>query len=104
MKFSDENIFIFQFLHIIFTMHLSVLMLNFLIALLSNSLATVLKDKESIMTVQKLNVIQTAEFRLFYEFPSLARLYYLWIIPKYYIVKKNKVYLTRTVVAKKAVV
>ena len=79
-------------------------MLNFLIALLSNSLATVLKDKESIMAVQKLNVIQTAEFRLYHEFPSLARLYYSWIIPKYYIVKKNKVYLARTVVANKAMV
>ena len=74
-------------------------MMNFLIALLSNSLATVLKDKEVIMAVQKLSVLQIAEFRLYHEVSSLARLYYSWIIPKYYIVKKNKVYLSRTVVA-----
>ena len=74
-------------------------MMTFLIALLSNSLATVLRDKEIIKAVQKLSVLQTAEFRLYHEAPGLARLYYSWIIPKYYTVKKNKVYLTRTVVA-----
>ena len=78
--------------------------MNFLIALLSNSLATVLRDKEIIMAVQKLTVVQNAEFRLYHEIPSLARLYYSWIIPKYYIVKKNKVYLARTVVANQQIV
>ena len=90
---------ILQVLHVLFVIHISLMMMNFLIALLSNSLATVLKDKDVIMAIQEINVALSAEFRFCSEAPSLSKLYYSWVIPKCYILKDNKVYLSQTVVA-----
>ena len=85
----------------VFVMHLSLMIINFLIALLSNSLAVVLKDEEIIMTAQKISVVLTAEFLFKVQWPCLASVYYPWIIPKYFIVQNNRVYVSRTILANK---
>ena len=75
-------------------------MLNFLIALLSNTLATVLKDKRVVMEVQRLAVIIAMDYVFFIPgIESISRLYYSWMVPKYFIVENKRVYLIRTVVA-----
>ena len=47
-----------------FTFHLGLMLLNFLIALLSNSLANVLKQKQVIMAAQKMAVVLATEITL----------------------------------------
>ena len=74
------------------------MMMNFLIALLSNSLANVLKDKHIIMTTQKSNAIIATEFTILTSLQTLAKIYYQRILPKYFIVKDNRVYFTTTTI------
>ena len=74
--------------------------MNFLIALLSNSLSNVLKHEAVIMAAQKVNVLLNPQIKLFLFAPKLGQLYYNWIIPKYFIVKDKKIYISRTIIAK----
>ena len=83
----------------VFPTHLSLLMMNFLIAQLSNSLSNVLKHEAVIMAAQKANVLTTAQLQTFYLIPKLGKLYYNWIIPKHFIVKDKKIYVSRTIIA-----
>ena len=75
--------------------------MNFLIALLSNSLANVLKDKDVLMTAKKLSVVMAAaEFSLLpFKIERISQRYCSWIIPKYFLVENNRVYLSRIVMA-----
>ena len=83
-----------------FAFHLTVLMMNFLIALLSNTLATILKDRNAIMTAQRLNVALCEEFSALERMPTfLAAAYFRWMVPKYFIVEDGNVYLSRTTTA-----
>ena len=82
-----------------FTFHLGLMLLNFLIALLSNSLANVLKQKQVIMAAQKVAVVLATEIALIHQAPSIFKIYNSWIIPKYFTVKDKKVYLTRIILA-----
>ena len=76
-------------------------MLNFLIALLSNSLATVLKYKHIIMTAQRLNVVMSAHYKMTALPAALTRKYYSWSVPKFFVVKKGNVCVLRTIISSK---
>ena len=58
-----------------FTFHLGLMLLNFLIALLSNSLANVLKQKHVIMAAQKMAVVLATEIALIHQAPSICKIY-----------------------------
>ncbi len=75
------------------------MMMNFLIAILSNSLAAVLKDKEVIITAEKSHVFLSTELYFTLQLPSVAKRYYRWMIPKYFIVENDRVYVSRSILA-----
>ena len=72
--------------------------MNFLIAILSNTLAAVLKDEHVIMTAQRLSVITTVEYAMLTMPYTLVNKYYSHIKPKWFTIEDNKVYLVTTTI------
>ena len=62
-QFNIHNAEILYLLHGAFTTIISILMLNFLIALFSNAVAEVSEDSDLIVTIQRLSVVLTVDRR-----------------------------------------
>ena len=61
-KYGEENAF--GFLHVMYVFVVAILLINFLIALMSNSVAEVAEHKDIVMMIQRLAVACTLEMRL----------------------------------------
>ncbi len=96
-QFKDENVLqkyhILLFLHVIYIFLAIILLLNFLIALLSASVAEVMEHKETIMLLQKMNVITIIDF-VMVKWPG-----YNWLwrkrVEKQFEVENGRVYLVK---------
>ena len=84
-------------LHITFVLMVSVLLLNFLIALLISSYDYVHKHRELLLLVQRLSVAIAVEDR----FPRLFEPFREYLSKKYLVYKNDRVYVTRKVRAPK---
>ena len=60
-------------LHVTFVFMVAILLINFLVALFSNSIYEILEAKEVIMLVQRLSVVTLIEWRLIYPFAFIYR-------------------------------
>jgi hypothetical protein len=89
MDINFKNPLPLWLLHFSFVFSVAILMLNFLIAVMYDSVAAVSKNRHVIITIQRLTVFCLVEKRCGRIF---AR-YYDWMKAKYYVYDKGRVYL-----------
>jgi hypothetical protein len=85
---NDHWIMIFT--HVIFTVFVGILLVNFLIAVMSDTAATISKQSNTIMRLERLHYAFTTENRLSWIFGG----YYNAFKEKYLTVTDNRVYLS----------
>ena len=96
-QFKDENELhkycILLFLHVLYVFLAIILLFNFLIALLSTSVAEVMEHKETIMLLQKMNVVTIIDTTL----PKWPGHSWLWrkLVEKQFEVENGRVYLVK---------
>jgi hypothetical protein len=88
MDLNFKNPLPLWLLHFSFVFCVAILMLNFLIAVMSDSVATVSKNRHIITTVQRLTVFYLVERR----FGRIFARYYDWMKSKYFVYDKGRVY------------
>ena len=96
-QFKDENELhkycILLFLHVLYVFLAIILLFNFLIALLSTSVAEVMEHKETIMLLQKMNVVTIIDAAL----PKWPGHSWLWrkLVEKQFEVENGRIYLVK---------
>ena len=95
---SDEYLIVMYIIHIVFVLLIGVLLLNFLVALFTNYVASVLEIKHIVIPVHLLFVLGIVERRM--------KTYFKWIIRRHLLKffttdQRGRVYISRMVVASK---
>jgi hypothetical protein len=88
MDIKFQNPLALWLLHVSFVFGVAVLMLNFLIAVMSDSVAAVSKNRHAIVTIQRLAVFYLVERR----FGRIFARYYDWVKARYYVYDKGRMY------------
>lgn len=93
--FSD-NFLSTGFVHFVFVFLVAILLLNFLIALFSSSVSEITENRDVIMTIQRLSVYWTLEYRVgtFYKICKRARKK----MNKQFLMKNGRIYITKVTV------
>ena len=76
-------------LHFFYMFESAILLLNFLIAIMTDSMASVRRNKKIIQTVQNLSIY----IRIEKKYRWLMRRYYTWAKQKYFVIDGDKIYL-----------
>ena len=93
-RFNVDDSLGLSTLHVVYVFMVAVMLLNFLIALFSNSVTYVYDNRRVIETVQKLSVIFMLEDTLVWVAPCLRK----YVLRKYFSRSDERIYLNRVVV------
>ena len=89
MDMSMNRSFLTQLLHVTFVFMVAILMINFLIAMMSDSVSDIIQNKSAIVAIQRLSVCVVLERR----FGRLLSRYYDMMKGKHFIVIDDKIYM-----------
>ena len=92
---TGDSYYTLLIVHVVFVFLFQILLINFLIALFSHSMAEVMETKTSFLTVQKLNVLFMLE-SIFAEVLLLGKKLANYVLTKGFVVQNGHVYLIRT--------